>query len=111
MYLPKKEVYDILKELNYSVMQSSQNIFNELPCITFEVLDNNISLFLDNSISYQDITIKIDIWSESSVEASKILSQVEEKMREKNYRMSFSGDIPNVDKQLFHISTKFIKKF
>ena len=110
MYLPKSDIYNSLKKLNYSVMQSSQNIFNELPVITFEILDNNISLFLDNSISYQDITVKIDIWSKSSTEASKILSEVEEIMRENHYRLTFSGDIPNVDKSIFHISTKFTKK-
>ena len=110
MFLPKIEVYNLLKELNYDVMQNSQNVFNSFPTITFEILDNNISLFLDNSISYQDITVKIDIWSESSVEASEILKKVELKMREEHYRMIFSGDIPNVDKSIFHVSTKFIKK-
>ena len=110
MYLPKSDIYNDLKELGYKIIQNSQNIFNELPVITFEILDNNISLFLDNSISYQDITVQIDIWSESSVEASEILKKVELKMRENHYRMIFSGDIPNVDKSIFHISTKFVKK-
>lgn len=110
MYLPKKDIYNSLKKLNYTVLQNSQNIFNELPVITFEILDNNVFLFLDNSISYQEITVKIDIWSESSVEASEILSKVEEEMRANGYRLIFSGDIPNIDKSIFHISTKFIKK-
>lgn len=109
MYLPKEEIYSSLKELGYPVTQTSQYIFNDLPAITFEILDNNVSLFLDNTISKQDISVKIDIWSESSVEASKMLSKVEEKMRMNYYRLTFSGDIPNVDKQIFHISTRFKK--
>lgn len=109
MYIPKEDIYTSLKELGYTVMQSSQRIFNDLPCVTFEILDNNISLFLDNTISKQDIIVKIDIWAESSIDATKILSEVEEKMRQNYYKMTFSGDIPNVDKSLFHVSTKFIK--
>lgn len=110
MYLPKADIYNILKELDYPVAQTSQNIFNELPMVTFEILDNNISLFLDNSISYQEITVQIDIWSESSVEASEMLSNIENAMRKNQYRLIFSGDIPNMDKSIFHISTKFTKK-
>lgn len=109
MYLPKGDIYNILKELGYRVAQSSQNIFNELPTITFEILDNNISLFLDNSISYQEIIVQIDIWSESSVEASEMLSKIEDVMRKNQYQMIFSGDIPNMERSLFHISTKFKK--
>lgn len=109
MYIPKKDIYKILSELGYPVIQTSQKIFSDLPCLTFEILDNNISLFLDNTISKQDIIVKIDIWSESSTETSRILSEVEEKMRLNYYKMTFSGDIPNVDKTLFHVSTKFIK--
>lgn len=109
MYLPKEDIYKSLKELGYNVVQNSQHIFKELPTITFEILDNNVSLFLDNNISRQDITVKIDIWSETSTKASEILSKVEEKMRKNYYRMTFSGDIPNVDKKIFHISTRFTK--
>lgn len=110
MYLPKSDIYKNLKTLNYPVAQTSQNIFNEFPNITFEILDNNVFLFLDNSIAYQEMSVKIDIWSESSVEASKILSQVEEIMRKDGYKLGFSGDVPNMDKSIFHISTRFTKK-
>lgn len=109
MYLPKSDIYNILRELGYPITQTSQNIFNELPTLTFEILDNNISLFLDNSIGYQEIIVQIDIWSESSVEASEILSNLENAMRKNQYQLIFSGDIPNMDKTIFHISTKFKK--
>ena len=108
MYLPKTDIFNILSTLNYTVSQASQTVFNELPVITFEVLDNNVSLFLDNSISYQNVTIKIDIWAEDSVTASTILSEVEAIMRQNHYKMTFSGDVPNIDNSLYHISTRFM---
>lgn len=110
MYLPKSEIYNSLKELPCAVIQTAQAVFNEFPVVTFEVLNNSTSLFLDNSISSQDISVKIDIWAESSPEASNLLSSIEEIMRSNHYRLDFSGDVPNIDNEIFHISTRFIKK-
>lgn len=106
MYLPKSDVYNSLKTLNYYVSQTQPTEFNELPAITFRVGDNSVNLDLDNTIISQDIEIIIDIWAEDSVTASMVLSQVEEKMREINYNMSFSSDIPNIG-NLYHINCRF----
>ena len=109
MYLPKKDVYNALKTLNVGVSQTQPTTFNELPFINFEVTDNNLNLFLDNSIASQYIEVKIDIWANSSVEASNLLSRVEEVMRQDLYLMTFSADIPNIG-NIFHISTRFSKQ-
>lgn len=108
MYLPKTEIFNILKELGYGVSQTKPPVFNELPYITFNVTGNVINTFLDNSIAYQDITVQIDIWAESSVSASNILSQVEEKMRNNFYNMNYSSDVPNTG-NIFHVVSRFKK--
>lgn len=106
MYLPKSDIYSILKELNYPVYQSQPTLFDKLPVINFEVLDNNVELFLDNTIAYQNIELKIDIWADDSVTASKILSEVEGKMRLNQYKLSYSADVPNMG-NVYHLTTRF----
>ena len=109
MYLPKSDVYNSLKQLNYYVSQTQPATFNELPAIIFSVGNNALDYDLDNNIISQDLEIVIDIWAEDSVTASKVLSQVEEIMRSNLYNMSFSSDIPNTG-NLYHINNRFTKK-
>ena len=106
MYLPKSDVYNSLKTLNYYVAQTQPATFEELPAIIFRVGDNSVNVDLDNNIISQDIEIIIDIWAETSVIASNVLSQVEEVMRRNGYIMSFSSDVPNSG-NLFHINCRF----
>lgn len=108
MYLPKSDIYNSLKKLNYYVSQSQPSTFNELPAIIFKIGNNSINYDLDNNISYQDIEVILDIWAEDSVTASKVLSEVEQTMRLQNYRMSFSSDVPNIG-NLYHINNRFKK--
>lgn len=108
MYLPKIDVKNILSALDYQVEQNNPVVFDALPVITFKVSDNSVDMDLDGEIRQQDIEIGIDIWSESSVESSQILSAVELAMRANEYKMTFSSDIPNIDK-VFHISSRFKK--
>lgn len=107
MYLPKADILKALESLGYTIANPSQNVFNTLPVITFEVTDNNVELCLDNSICYQNISIKIDIWADGSEKASKILSEVEKVMRSLKYRLVFSADVTNIDKRVSHITTRF----
>ena len=109
MYLPKKEIYNLLSQLNCGVSQTEPEVFNELPYVNFSVIDNNVKLFLDNTIAYQEVDAQIDIWANTSVEASDLLSQIEEIMRENFYIMTFSSDIPHPG-NIFHIVTRFSKK-
>lgn len=106
MYLPKSDIYTILRTLNYYVAQSQPDTFNDLPAIIFKVGNNAVDVDLDNTIIKQNIEIIIDIWAEDSVTASTVLSQVEEIMRNNNYIMSFSNDIPNIG-NLYHINCRF----
>ena len=108
MYLPKSDVYNSLKELNYYVSQTQPATFNDLPAIIFSVGNNTIDVDLDNEIISQDLEILIDVWAEDSVTASKVLSQVEEIMRKNLYKMSYSSDVPN-NGNLYHVSNRFTK--
>lgn len=108
MYLPKSDVYNSLKELNYYVSQTQPATFNELPAIVFNVGNNSIDVDLDNNIVSQDLEIVIDIWAGDSVTASKVLSQVEEIMRKNLYLMSYSNDVPNTG-NLYHVYCRFTK--
>lgn len=108
MYLPKSDVYNSLKELNYYVSQTQPATFNDLPAIIFSVSNNTIDVDLDNEIISQDLEILIDVWAEDSVTASKVLSQVEEIMRKNLYKMSYSSDVPN-NGNLYHVSNRFTK--
>ena len=109
MYLPKADIYNLLKTLGYGVSQTQSTVFNELPYLTFRVIGNDSSLFLDNSIAFQNVEVQIDIWADTSVEASEILSKVEEKMRSDFYNMTYSADVPNID-NTFHVVSRFSKK-
>jgi hypothetical protein len=108
MYLPKSDVYNSLKELNYYVSQTQPATFNDLPAIIFSVGNNALNYDLDNNIISQDLEIVVDIWAEDSVTASKVLSQVEEIMRKNLYKMSYSNDVPN-NGNLYHILNRFTK--
>lgn len=108
MYLPKSDIYNSLKELNYYLSQTQPPVFNDLPAIIFKVGNNSIETDLDNNILSQELEVQIDIWAEDSVTASTVLSQVEEIMRSNLYKMSFSNDIPNIS-NLYHITSRFTK--
>ena len=108
MYLPKKDIFNLLSRLGYGVSQTQPIEFNELPYINFSITGNSASLDLDNNIAFQEIEVQIDIWANNSVEASSILSEVEEIMRSDLYEMFYSADVPNPS-NIFHIVTRFRK--
>lgn len=108
MYNPKREVYQKLAELKgVTVSQSSQNVFNEVPAVTYRVANNAANYSLDNEITRQDIRITVDIFTEDSVTASDVLAKVEAKMREINYRLEASLDVPAPKDALYHVNATF----
>ncbi|MEG0618749.1 MAG: hypothetical protein RR557_05515 [Bacilli bacterium] len=108
MYLPKTDIYNSLKKLNYYVSQIQPPVFNDLPAIIFRIDNNNVNIDLNNEITSQNIDIIIDIWFMDSVTGSKVLNEIENLMRNNLYRMTFSADVPNVD-SLQHINCRFSK--
>jgi len=108
MFNPKTEIVSKLKELGYPVMRSSNNVFNEVPAITYRISNNSTNLDLDNKIASQDIRIAVDIWTEESTTASNILEQAEAKMRELKYRLENSLDVDAPEGALYHINATFV---
>ena len=80
MYQPKEEIYKVLKSLGYACQQGSQAIFTE---------------------------VVVDIFTNKSTDLSRILSEVEAKMRTINYRLVHSVDVPNPEGTLFHSNCRF----
>lgn len=107
MYIPKEDIYSALQELGITILQGAQEVFTKTPAITFSVSDNSIELDLNNEISSQELTIILDIWTESSTEASELLQKTERIMRMLGYRLSYSADIPRPEGALHHISCRF----
>lgn len=109
MFKPKEEVYKILSELPYWVSQREPEKVVELPSIIFKCANNTVNPDLDNEILTQDLTIIIDIYAQMSSEATKVLEEVESKMRENLYRMTFSSDEVPSRKGISRINARFEK--
>lgn len=107
MYNPKQDIYTALQEAGAVVLQGSQEVFTKTPAITFSVSDNSIELDLNNEIASQELTIILDIWTESSMEASELQAKTEEIMRSLGYRLSYSADVPRPEGALHHINCRF----
>ena len=107
IYAPKEDVYNALQSLDATVIQGAQAIFTETPAVTFSVSDNNTELDLNNEIASQNIMIIIDIWTDSSIEATELLKNSETIMRQLGYRLSYSADVPRPEGALHHINCRY----
>lgn len=108
LFNPKPEIFNKLRELGYPVVQSSKNVFNEVPALTYRIDGNATDYDLDNDIASQEITVTVDIWANDSVTASSILAEAEAKMRELKYRLNTSLDVPSPEGALYHINATFV---
>lgn len=107
MHLPKPAVYAALDSIaNVTVLQGSQKTIVEVPAITFFISDNAVELNLSNEINSQAVQVVVDIWASNSSNADSLLSQVETKMRELGYRLSYTADIPDPE-NICHVTTRF----
>lgn len=107
MYTPKEDIYNALLETGVHVIQGSESAFSKVPAITFNVSDNATELDLGNDISSQTIVVTVDIWTDTSMEASALLRASEEIMRGIGYRLSYSADVPKPESALHHINCRF----
>lgn len=107
MYNPKTEVYNKLKALGYTCIQGNQATFTQVPAITFNVADNVPRYGIDKEISSSEVEIIVDIWTNDSVTGSSVAQQVEAAMREIDYLLTYSADIPYPEGSLYHIQMRF----
>lgn len=109
---PKSTIYAKLLEIStldplIKVYQGRPEKIATLPCITFNIESNVPNYALNKQVSHQSITVKIDIWAETSKQSGSILKMVIEKMLELNYRCTFNQDIEDPT-GISHITTQFI---
>lgn len=109
MQTPNVDIYNQLNTISgvASVGRTNQNVFVDFPALTYMVVQNQIERDLDNEIAGQTIEVVVDIWSETSVGASDLLVEVEAKMRELDYTLTFSGDVPNPNEDIYHMTSRF----
>lgn len=118
MYLPKESLFNLLNTLKKSdtnptgidglkVYQTFPDVFESLPTITFSVNNNMVEQDLSKNILYQDITFTIDIWGDTSSQCSDVLDKMESLLRDNNYKLTYSADVPNTDKNVRHIANRF----
>lgn len=105
----KLEVYNILRTTGYAVLQQSQNTAITPPLITYYLLNMSVDMDLSGELASQDVSVSVDIWANTSTEASKILAKTEEAMRKGYWRMTNSLDVPNPDKTIYHMNATFTK--
>ena len=107
MYLPKEDIFKKLQETGVTVLQSAQETYPNPPAITFSISDNATELDLENEVSSQSIIAIVDIWTDTSMEASALLNASEILMRELGYRLTYSADVPRPEGALHHINCRF----
>lgn len=109
MDTPNTAIYNALLTVTgvKKVAKPSSNVFTELPTLTYSVQNNVAQRNLNNEIVSQNQVCTIDIWSATSTGATDILVLVEAKMRELFFNLDFSGEIPNPNNDVYHISCRF----
>ena len=101
----KEEVYNLLKAIapqGVTVRQSSQGVDSVLPALTFSALNIANTRDLDGTIISRDVSVQIDVWGNSSPETSDLESLVEEAMRQAEWGMSGSQDVPDSNPKVYH---------
>lgn len=107
MYNPRIDIVKWLTDDGINISKQSQNVFNELPAVTYYISSHETSVTLDKEIAEEDVTAQIDIWTESGPEGSALLDRIDSLLRQHNYYLEFASDVPNPDTQVQHISARF----
>jgi hypothetical protein len=115
IFEPISFIFENLNEIDFSTLGDGIEVFVSLdrpkviarfPSITFSVGLNVPNYDLDNEIRGQNIDINLDIWTEESPQAGKILKLVEKKLRTLGYQCTFNRDILDPSGK-FHLTTVF----
>lgn len=106
MIEPKETIYTILSTIDdVTVYQNTPEVLKDLPCIVFFIEGNIPEYDLDGEVKYQDITVVIDIFADTSKESGALLPTLVSTMINSDYRMVFCADIP--DENTSHLTTRF----
>jgi hypothetical protein len=106
--LPTKQIYDLLKTIDdVEVYQARPEIIENLPTITFFMLDISPQYILNRSIADANYTVQVDIWTQTPQEGKDFLIQVEQKLITANYRLTGVVQIQEPDRSS-HLACTFV---
>lgn len=104
----KADAYAALSTIDgVDVSQGDQNVFNELPAVTFNLSNNFNNHALDGALLSQNAELKVDIWGNTSTEASGVLESVVAALLPLGYILSYTQDVPNPADSIIHVTTRF----
>lgn len=106
----KSEIYNLLQESapdGVTVRQSSQGVDSVLPALTFSGLNIANDRDLDGNIISRSVSVQIDVWGTTSTQATELEDIVEEAMRQADWGMSGSQDVPDSNPQVYHKTLTF----
>lgn len=106
----KTEVYETLTAAaptGTTVRQSSQGVEAVIPAITFTGLNISNNRDLSGAIYSREVSVQIDVWANTSPNASNLEDAVEEAMRQAGWGMSGSQDVPDEDPAIYHKTLTF----
>ena len=108
MYSPKQEVSEALNKIQGVVVaQAGDVVFNQLPALTFNEIDDVPDYDLDENIVNQEVMVMVDVWTNTSVGGKTLSDSVIAEMKKISFYVDFSGDIPNPDKRIYHKAIRF----
>ena len=113
LYQPKESFYNLLNTIGNDsevvVYQNRPEVLTEISdkvVVTFSLLNNGAILTLDKDIGVQDIEFKVDVYAKDSVTSGAWLTTIEGVLRENDYAMTFSSDVPDPDGYA-HLTSRF----
>lgn len=107
---PSKLIYDTLKAISgVTVYQNRPEILpeNQMPIVLFSVVGNSPLYTLQKDVANQKYEVNVEIYAKDSVETTSALKQVESAMRNIDFLMSGSINIPDPE-NYSHKSVKFV---
>lgn len=102
----RKLIYDTLKLAGYLIYQERPETIEVFPCITFYISSNIPSVSLIKEVLIQHVEVVVDIWAVDSATTGAMLREIEAKMRNVNFILTFNTDILD-DDGYSHLSTRF----
>jgi len=109
LYIPNKDIFNILNSLGYDVSLTSDNIINQKPSITYHVETNKPNLDTELNILYQDIEVVVNVWAESKVKTIEMTKEIYDIMGEHGYFAKLISDRPTLEPNLYHVFFRFSK--
>lgn len=96
------EIYSILKDLvvdgiddEIFVSQDRPEVMEKLPAVTFYILDNFPIIDLSREVKTQKVQLVVDLWGDTSIVTGKLLTEVESRLRQRDYLLVSSRRVPD----------------